>query len=103
MSAVLAILATLGMTDPRDLKFDGSFYIDIDDSVVAWAYDRGVQVPCRIAYEALTRHRPNPKRERTEWVYMACQRDIEAIARRKYMLGRREADGSVLVTVQDIS
>jgi hypothetical protein len=34
---------------------------------------------------------------------MACQRDIEAIARRKYMLRRCEADGSVLVTVGDVT
>jgi transcriptional regulator with XRE-family HTH domain len=103
MSAVLAILAALGMTDPRDLTFDGSFYIDIDDSVVFWAYDRGVQVPCRVSYEALVKRRPNPKRERTEWVFMACQRDIETIARRKYMLRRCEADGSVVVTISDIA
>jgi transcriptional regulator with XRE-family HTH domain len=103
MSAVLAILAALGMTDPRDLTFDGSFYIDIDDSVVAWAYDRGVQVPCRITYEALTKLRANPKNERTEWVYMACQRAAETIARRKYMLGRREQDGSVLVRLSDMA
>jgi transcriptional regulator with XRE-family HTH domain len=103
MSAVLAILGVLGMTDRRDLVFDGSFYIDIDDSVVFWSYDRGVQVPCRISYEALTKRHPNPKRARTEWVFMACQRDIEAVARRKYMLRRCESDGSVLVAVEDIA
>ena len=102
MSAVLAILGVLGMTDKRDLVFDGSFYIDIDDSVVFWSYDRGVQVVCRISYDALEKHRPNPKAERTEWVFMACQRGIEAIARRKYMLRRCEADGSVLVAKEDI-
>jgi transcriptional regulator with XRE-family HTH domain len=102
VSAVLAILAALGMTDQRDLKFDGSFYVDIDDSVVFWAYDRGVQVPCRIRYDALVKHRPNPKGERTEWVFMACQRAIEAIAWRKYMLRGRAADGSVLVTMEDV-
>ena len=102
ISAVLAILGVLGMTDPRDLKFDGSFYIDIDDSVVFWAYDRGVQVPCRIRYDALIKHRPNPKGERTEWVFMACQRAIEAIAWRKYMLRRCEPDGSVLLVKEDI-
>jgi hypothetical protein len=102
MSTVLAILAALDMTDPRDLKFDGSFYIDIDDSVVAWAYDRGVQVPCRITYTALVTRKPNPKGKRTEWVYMACQRDMEEIARRKYMLHGREADGMVLVGVEDM-
>jgi transcriptional regulator with XRE-family HTH domain len=102
MSAVLAILGVLGMTDQRDLVFDGSFYIDIDESVVFWSYDGGVQVACRISYEALEKHRPNPEAERTEWVFMACQRDIEAIARRKYMLRRCEADGSVLVTSSDI-
>lgn len=102
ISAVLAILSALGMTDPRDLKFDGSFYIDIDDSVVAWAYDRGVQVPCRITHEALVRRKPNPKGKRTEWVYMACQRDMEAIARRNYMLRGRGPDGMVLVTAGDI-
>jgi transcriptional regulator with XRE-family HTH domain len=103
MSAVLAILTALGMTDQRELTFDGSFYIDIDDSVVFWSYDRGVQVPCRISYDALVKRRPNPKGERTEWVFMACQRDIEAIARRKYMLRRCEADGSVLVTNEDVA
>jgi transcriptional regulator with XRE-family HTH domain len=103
MSAVLAILGALGMTDRRNLVFDGSFYIDIDDSVVFWAYDRGVQVPSRISYEALTKRRPNPKRKRTEWVFMACQHDIEAIARRKYMLRRCQADGSVLVTKEDVA
>jgi transcriptional regulator with XRE-family HTH domain len=103
IGAVVAILGALGMTDPRDLTFDGSFYIDTDDSVLAWAYDRGVQVPCRVTYEALTKLRPNPKRERTEWVYVACQRDMEAIARRKYMLRGREKDGSVLVTKDDMA
>jgi transcriptional regulator with XRE-family HTH domain len=102
VGAVVAILGALGMTDPRDLKFDGSFYIDIDDSVLAWAYDRGKQVPCRITYEALTKRRPNPKKERTEWVYMACQRDVEAIARRKYMLRGCGPDGTVLVTAEDV-
>jgi transcriptional regulator with XRE-family HTH domain len=103
VSAVLAILGALGMTDQRDLTFDGSFYIDIDDSVVFWSYDRGIQVPCRISYDALVKHRPNPKRERTEWVFMACQRDIEMVARRKYMLRRCEGDGSVLVTPNDVA
>ena len=103
MSAVLAILGALGMTDQRDLKFDGSFYIDIDDSVVFWAYDRGVQVPSRISYEALTRLKPNPKRKRTEWVFMACQPAVEEIARRNYMLRGRGAEGMVLVTVEDIA
>jgi transcriptional regulator with XRE-family HTH domain len=103
MSAVLAILDALGMLDRRDLTFDGSFYIDVDDSVVAWAYDRGVQVPCRIAYAALTRLRPNPKRERTEWVYMACQRAAEMILRRQYMLRGRGADGMVMVGAEDVA
>lgn len=102
ISAALAILAALGMIDQRNLQFDGSFHIDIDDSVVFWAYDRGVQVKCRIPYDALTKHRPNPKGERTEWVFMACQRAIEPIARRKYMLGRCEVDGTVLVTKDDV-
>ena len=102
ISAMLAILTALGMMDQRDLTFDGSFYIDIDESVVFWSYDRGVQVPCRIAYDALVKRHPNPNGERTEWVFMACQRDIEAIARRKYMLRRCEADGSVLVTKEDV-
>jgi transcriptional regulator with XRE-family HTH domain len=103
MSAVLAILGALGMTDQRALTFDGSFYVDIDDSVVFWSYDRGVQVPCRISYDALVKRRPNPKGERTEWLFMACQRDIEAVARRKYMLRRCAADGSVLVTKEDLA
>ena len=103
ISAVLAVLGALGMIDRHNLVFDGSFHIDIDDSVVFWsANDRGVQVKCRISYQALVKHRPNPKGERTEWVFMACQRDIEAIARRKYMLRRCEADGSVLVTKDDV-
>ena len=103
ISSVLAILDALGMVDRRDIKFDGSFHIDIDDSVVFWSdNDRGVQVKCRISYEALTKHRPNPKGERTEWVFMACQRDIEVIARRKYRLGRCEPDGTVMVRAEDI-
>jgi len=104
VSAVVAILTALDMNDPRDLKFDGSFYIDIDDSVLAWSYDRGVQVKCRIMYDALTAvRRPNPKNERTEWVYMAVQRELEAVARRKYMLGRIEENSEVVVRKADIA
>lgn len=103
ISAVLAILTALGMDDKRDLKFDGSFYIDIDDSVLAWSYDRGVQVRCRIMYDALTAlRRPKPKDERTEWIYMAVQRKLEAVARRKYMLGRIEPNGEVVVRKEDL-
>jgi len=103
ISAVLAVLDALGMIDRHNLAFDGSFHIDIDDSVVFWSdNDRGVQVKCRISYEALVKHRPNPKGERTEWVFMACQRDIEAMARRKYMLRQCEPDGSVFVQLGDM-
>jgi hypothetical protein len=102
LSSALAILEALGMTDKRTLSFDEGVTRDADDSMVFWANDGETRVRFRIARAALDDHFSEGDRLRPEAAFKKHRRDIESLARRKYFLGQREPDGSVLIRTTEI-
>jgi transcriptional regulator with XRE-family HTH domain len=88
LSSVLAILDVLGMTDKRTLVFaDQESQRDSTDAIVFWGQDGEARVRCRISRAAFKKYR----------------KEIEALARRQYLYGQRELDGSVLIRTLDIA
>jgi transcriptional regulator with XRE-family HTH domain len=102
LSSALAILEALGMTDKRTLSFDEGATRDADDSMVFWGNDGATRVRFRIARAALDDHFSEGDRLRPEAAFKKHRRDIEGLARRKYFLGQREPDGSVLIRTTEI-
>ncbi len=72
------------------------------DVVVFWGMDRDHRIRCAISREALDDHFHGDNRKKLE-VFRENSRAIEEIARRKYLSGRVEPDGSVLVRTADIT
>jgi transcriptional regulator with XRE-family HTH domain len=103
LSSVLAILDVLGMTDKRTLVFDEHATRDADDSIVFWGDDGGTRIRFRISREALDDHFSAGDRRQPEAAFKKHRREIEGLARRKYLLGKKEADGSVLIQTLDIA
>lgn len=101
-SSVLAILEVLGMTDKRTLSFDADHKPDLDDSIVFWGNDGKTRVRCRISRDALDDHFSDDGRLRFEAAFKKSRADIEALARRKYVLDQREPDGTVFIRTSDI-
>jgi transcriptional regulator with XRE-family HTH domain len=104
LSTVLSVLDVLGMTDHRTLSFaDESFEQDFDSrAIVFWGHAGETRIRCRISQEALDDHFSDGDRLKPEAAFKKYRADIEALARRKYLLGQLEADGSVLLRTQDI-
>jgi hypothetical protein len=101
LSSILAILEVLGMTDRRTLVFsDEGFARDAGDAITFWAQDRDTRIRCRISREALDDHFSDGDRLKPEAAFKK-HREIEALARRKYLYGDREPDGSVLLRTLD--
>jgi hypothetical protein len=69
--------------------------------VVFWGQDGENRVRCKIIRDALDDHFGGDGRNDVG-VFSANRRAIEEIARRKYLAGRREADGSVLIGSEDL-
>jgi transcriptional regulator with XRE-family HTH domain len=103
LSSVLAILDALGMTDKRTLSFDEGATRDSDDSVVFWGNEGVTRVRFRISREALNDHFSDGERLRPDAAFKKHRRDIEGLARRKYLLGQREPDGSVVIRTGEIA
>ena len=104
LSSVLAILDVLGMTDKRTLVFtDPKFSSDVIDAIVFWGQDGEKHVRCRILRAALDDHFSDGDRLKPEGAFKKYRRDIEALARRKYLFGQLEPDGSVLVRTADVA
>jgi transcriptional regulator with XRE-family HTH domain len=102
LSSVLAILDVLGMTDKRTLSFDEGATRDADDSIVFWGNDGETRVRFRILRDALHDHFSDGDL-RPDSAFKKHRRDIEGLARRKYFLGQREPDGSVLISTGDLA
>ena len=102
-SSVLAILDVLGMTDRRTLVFTESESRVDSDGVVFWGRDGKARVRCRISRAALDDHFSDGDRLRPEAAFKKHRSEIEALARRKYLLGHREPDGSVLIRTEDVT
>lgn len=104
VSSVLAILGVLGMTDRRTLVFtDADVRRDATDAMVFWGQDGEAKVRSRISREALDDHFSDGGRLKPEAAFKKYRKEIEALVRRKYLLGQREPDGSVLLTTGDIA
>jgi transcriptional regulator with XRE-family HTH domain len=104
LSSVIAILDVLGMTDKRTLLFpDTAHSFDSGDAAVFWGQDGQARIRCRISREVLDDHFSGGERLRPEAAFKKYRREIEAFARRKYLLGQREPDGSILIRTQDMA
>jgi transcriptional regulator with XRE-family HTH domain len=104
LSTVLAIFEVLGMTDRRTLVFtDGTSSRDSTDAIVFWGQDGDARVRCRISREALDDHFSDGDKLNPEAAFKKHHKEIEALARRKYLSGQREPDGSVLLRTLDIA
>jgi transcriptional regulator with XRE-family HTH domain len=103
LSTVLAILDVLGMSDSRTLTFqDDKFHRDSADTIVFWGQEGDKRVRCRISREALDDHFSDGDRLRPEAAFKKYRNDIEGLARRKYLLGKLEADSSILIKTEDV-
>jgi hypothetical protein len=71
------------------------------DVVVFWGLDRDQRIRCAISREALDDHFHGNSRNKLE-VFRENRPAIEEIARRKYLFGHVEPDGTVLIRTADI-
>jgi Fic family protein len=71
------------------------------DVVVFWGVDRDQRIRCVISREALDDHFGGDNRNKLE-VFRGNRPAIEEVAQRKYLTGRAEADGTVLIRTADI-
>jgi transcriptional regulator with XRE-family HTH domain len=104
LSSVLSILDVLGMTDKRVLVFtDASSTRDDSGAIVFWGQDGETRLRCRISREALDDHFSDGDKLRPDAAFKKYRKEIETLARRKYLSGQREPDGSVLIRTGDIA
>lgn len=104
LSSALAILDALGMTDKRTLTFtDNEFAYDLSAGVTFWGQDGNVRVRCRISREALDDHFFDRERSSPKEAFRKHRKNIEGLARRMYLYGQLEPDGSVFIRTTDIA
>jgi transcriptional regulator with XRE-family HTH domain len=103
LSTVLAILEALGMTDKRSLVFaEDEFHGAHSEAILFWGQDGEKRVRCRISREALDDHFSDGDRLKPDAAFVKYRKDIEALARKKYLLGQLEPDGSVLIRTTEM-
>jgi transcriptional regulator with XRE-family HTH domain len=103
LSSALAILDALGLTDRRTLVFtDPASSYAMSRGVTFWGEDGEKRMRCRISREALDDHFSEGDRLRPEAAFKKYRQAIEALARRKYLTGQAEDDGTVLLKTDDI-
>ena len=103
LSTVLAVLDVLGMTDKRTLTFeDREYKFDSSNGAIFWGQDGTTRVRCFISREALEDHFSERDRLRPDAAFEKHRAEIESFARQKYLSGRQEPDGSVLIRTQDL-
>lgn len=87
----------------RDLHFlaGGETFVFDRDVVVFWGQDGKNRVRCEISREALDDHFGGDGKDKLE-VFRANRRVIEQEARRKYLAGQTEPDGSVLIRALEL-
>lgn len=104
LSSVRSILDVLGMTDKRVLVFtDENVARDDSGAIVFWGQDGETRVRCRISREALDDHFSDGGKLKPDAAFKKYRKEIEALARRKYLSEQREPDGSVLIRTGDIA
>lgn len=99
----MTILAVLGMVDERILIFPKSNmrYDPIRMVVLFDGMDGENTVPCAIGREALEDHFDGDNKEPVK-AFRKHRARIEHEARRKYLAGRVEHDGLVLIKTEDL-
>lgn len=103
LSSSLAILDALGLTDKRTLIFtDPASSYDTSRGVTFWGEDADNRIRCRISREALDDHFSDGDRLRPEAAFRKYRPAIEALVRRKYLVGQAENDGTVLLDTTEI-
>jgi hypothetical protein len=87
----------------RDLKFPApEERYSFDQGVVSfWGQDGEARVRCEISREALDDHFHGDNKDKLV-VFRANRQAIEEIARQKYLAGRTEPDGSVLIRTREL-
>jgi transcriptional regulator with XRE-family HTH domain len=105
LSSVLKILGVLGMTDQRNLLFadDKDHRYDFGIGVIFWGQEGKKRIKCVISREALDDHFSDGDKLRSEAAFAKYKSQIQALARRKYLLGQLEPDGSVLIRTLEIN
>lgn len=103
LSSVLGILGVLGLLDQRMLIFPepDARYNSERDIVVFWGLDGGKEVRCAISREAIDDRFKGDGRDKLK-AYAASRVAIEHEARRKYLAGKLEKDGSILIRTTDL-
>ena len=76
-------------------------YIFNREVVVFWGKDGDTRIRCEISEEALDDHFGGDRKDELK-AFLAHQIEIEEIARRKYLAGRLEHDGSVLIHTNEL-
>ena len=89
--------------EQHDLRFpEPAERYDFDRGVVTfWGQDGEIRVRCAISREAIDDHFQGDDQDKLE-VFRANRQAIELTARRKYLAGETEPDGSVLIRTADL-
>ncbi|MBI1868551.1 MAG: DUF1488 family protein [Methylocystis sp.] len=103
LSSALAILGVLGMTDKRTLVFTDPASSYDSRGVTFWGEDGVKPIRCRISREALDDHFSEGDKLRPEAAFKKHRPAIEALARRKYLLGQLESENTVVIATQDVA
>lgn len=103
LSNVIRILTVLGMNDQRNLIFPkpNERYDSLRMIVVFTGQDGDKTIQCAISTEALDDYFEGVGKNPLK-IFQANHENIEHKARRKYLSGDIEADGSILVKTSDI-
>ncbi len=102
LSTVISILTVLGMNDQRNLVFhEASERYDSARMVVLFnGKDGDKEILCAISNEALQDYFDGDRKVPLK-VFQANHENIQHAARRKYLNGDVEADGSILLKTED--
>jgi transcriptional regulator with XRE-family HTH domain len=103
LSSALAIFEVLGMIDTRTLSFDQRAPRLTKSGIVFYGGDGHTKLRFRISGKALEDHFSQGNRLNREAAFRKHRRAIEGLARRKYFLGQREPDGSIVIRTVDIA
>ncbi len=103
LSTVISILNVLGMNDKRHLIFSAQNEYDKPSRmcVIFTGQDSDKIIQCAISWEALQDYFRSDGRKNNLKVFQANRESIQQAARRKYLAGNFEVDGSILLKSSD--
>jgi transcriptional regulator with XRE-family HTH domain len=106
LSTVLGILDVLGMTDNRTVTFsdEGPYpvQIGVENGLMFWGLEGEKRIKCQIENIALEDWYSDNERLSVTAAFKKYHADIEALARKKYLLGQLEPDRSVFIRTEDV-